>query len=241
MQFPTPALVCLAPPQAIQLCVQFPGGVSVCANDLLAAADPFMVIQTLFQAINAALAPLQPIFDIIDAVDALVKCVQAIPQCIATLDPAPLVDCIPGLAQALAKLLALVPALSVPIMVLEFIKALIVAISAFIGRLEAVILKDAQLLAAATKAAQPGNIALRSVVNCATGNLAVDILNLNAALGPLNQLIGIVNLLASAVPGLPNPLIPNLNNLGVDALKAIQPLQEVVAVLTEIASAIPVP
>lgn len=241
MNFPTGIFQCLPPPPHIDLCITLPGGTQICAMDLLNSADPFQILQTLFMSLNTALAPLTPLFDVIDVVEAIVMCIQAIPQCLAPPNPEPLIKCIPVLVQALAKLLALLPPLSVPILILETIKAIIVAVSAFISRLEAIILKNAQLIAASLAAAQPGNVALKSILDCATGNLSIDIANLNAALGPLNRLIGIVNLFASLVPGLPQPLIPTFSHLGADAAAAIQPLQDTVNILNEIASLIPVP
>lgn len=242
MKFPTIPLACLPPPQHIDLCITLPGDVKLCANDLLNSADPYQLLQSLFLALNTALAPLTPLFNVIDVVEALVKCVQAIPKCFGPPpDPQPLIDCIPNLVSALAKLLALLPPLSVPIMILETVKAIIVGLEALIGRLEAMIIKSAQLLAAATKAAAPGNGALKLVVDCAKANFDIEFQNLNAGLGPLNRLIGIVNLFASLVPGLPNPLVPDLSNLTAQVEDAIQPLQDVVVVLNDIASAIPVP
>lgn len=240
MNFPIASLVCLPPPPHIDLCVQFPGGAQICAMDILQAADPFQIIQSLLQAANTALAPLTPIFDIIDVVEAIVMCIQAIPQCLAPPNPEPLIKCIPVLVAALQKVLSLIPQLSVPIMILEIIKAIIVALEAFISRLEFLIIRNAKLIAAGTAAAAPGNVALKAAFDCATKNFAIDIANLNAALGPLNRLIGIVNLFAALIPGLPNPLIPNLSNLGADAAAAIEPLNEVVQVLNDIANAIPV-
>lgn len=241
MNFPPIPLVCLPVPPVVELCITLPGGTQICAMDLLNAADPFIILQTLFMSLNTALAPLTPIFNIIDVVEAIVQCLQAIPQCLAPPNPEPLIKCIPNLVQALAKLLAMLPPLSVPILVLETIKALIVAIEAFITRLEAIIRKNAQLLAAATASVKPGNVSLKAIVDCATGNIGIEIQNLNAALQPLNRLIGIVNLFASLVPGLPQPLIPSLANLTAEADQAIEPLQNVVNILNEIASFIPVP
>jgi hypothetical protein len=241
MLVPIVPLLCLPPPPHIDLCITMPGNVTICAMDLLNAADPYILIQTLFQGLNSALAPLTPIFDIIDVAVALVQCIQAIPQCLAPPDPEPLIKCIPILAAAIAKLVQLVPQLSVPIMILEIVKALIVAVTALITRLEVIILKNAQLLVAVTAAAQPGNIALKAVVDCATGNIAIEIHNLNASLAPLNRLIGIINVFAAFIPGVPNPLIPSLADLGADAAAAIAPLQNVVDILSEIVSFLPVP
>ena len=103
--------------------------------------------------------------------------------------------------------------------------------------------KEAAIAASALKAK---NIpALQLVVNCAQKNLALEMLNLNAAFAPgtspIGQLLGLVNGLASLVPGLPNPLIPNLSMLGPDASAAIQPLVTMAATLEALASSIPTP
>src|SRR5580704_7442375 len=105
MNFPIASVLCLPPPPHIDLCITFPGGATVCAMDILNAADPFQIIQSLLQSVNTALAPLTPIFNIIDVVEAIVACIQAIPQCLAPPNPEPLIKCIPVLVAALAKVL----------------------------------------------------------------------------------------------------------------------------------------
>ncbi len=241
MRFPTAALTCLPPPQHLDLCVTLPGGTAICATDVLNSADPFQVVQALLQSVNTALAPLQPIFDIVGVVEAVVLCIQAIPKCLAPPNPDPLVKCLPGLVEAVAKIVKLLPPLSMPVTIVDVVRAVIAALQAFVLRLQAVVVKNARLLAAAAKASRPGNEALGLVVACASGNLSVELHNLNASLGPINKLIGLVNLLGQAVPGLPQPLVPSLDGLGADAEAAIQPLVDVVGVLAQVADGVPLP
>ena len=240
MIYPTTTPSCAPALVSVEICIQLPGGAQICSFDTTGTGDPFPQVQQLFGTLNAALAPLTPIFNIIATLEAVVTCVQAATK---LPNPVPLVESIVMLEQAIAKLLTLVPQLSVPIMLVQTIKALAAALLALVTRLQAIVAKEAAIAASALKAK---NIpALQLVVNCAQKNLALEMLNLNAAFAPgtspIGQLLGLVNGLASLVPGLPNPLIPNLSMLGPDASAAIQPLVTMAATLEALASSIPTP
>jgi hypothetical protein len=86
--------------------------------------------QLMAQA-NAALAPLVPVFNVIDTVLALFQAVKAIPDAITHLDPTKITDALPDVAQKASKLLAIVPQLSVPLMIVGLIDVLL----AFLGGL----------------------------------------------------------------------------------------------------------
>ena len=69
----------------------------------------------LAQAIQPALTPLVPFFDVIDAIVAVFNCVKAIPDTLGPPpDPTALAVCIPELGEKVAKLLRLLPQLSLP-------------------------------------------------------------------------------------------------------------------------------
>lgn len=179
-----------------QICVRFPVGNLQCVSlPQVNIPDPTELLQQLFAQINSALTPLSPIFNIIDAVLAAFECIKAIPKAITELDPVPLIECIPGLAEAINKLLALVPALSVPVMIVDIIDVVIFFLRTLKRQVEIFIDRAEAVLFAATKAAAPGNIALATTLSCINENFNADIVNLNEQVAPLNRLMGIIDFL----------------------------------------------
>jgi hypothetical protein len=238
---PIPDLACAkvtATPGGI--CITFPGGVQLCAQAGLRFGDTAALTESLFASINAALMPLQPFFNIIDVFVAIMNCIQAIPQSLVPVpNPKPIADCIKGLGEALAKLLAMLPILSVPRLVKGILLAIVLALSGLKNELLVLIEQQKRIADAATKAAEPGNLTLQTVVDCATGNFDVQMANLNAGLAPLNRLIGLINVLLKLIPN--GPTVPSLADLGTDAEQALHVLDDALSVLSDIANAIPVP
>ena len=80
----------------------------------------------LMEIIQPALTPLMPIFDIIDTVVAVFNCVKAIPDTLGPPpDPTVLAACLPDLAEKVAKLLKLIPQLSLPLLIVRLIDLVI--------------------------------------------------------------------------------------------------------------------
>lgn len=218
------------------LCVTFPGGATVCAQADLEFGDLSKSMRSLFAQINTALAPLTPFFDIIDLGKAIVDCIQAIPDALGPPpDPSGLINCIPGLVEKLNKLLKLLPILTIPGMIKDIIQALVYMLTGIRQQLLALQAQQQRILAAATAAAQTGNLDLQIVVDCETGNLDAYLLNLNAGMEPLNRLIGILNTLAQLV-GL--PCIPTLADVEISD-PAIEAIDAAITVLQTIAAALP--
>jgi phage baseplate assembly protein W len=150
-----------------ELCITFPGGAEMCVQ-IPGVPDPTDVSKQLLAQANAALAPLVPIFNIVDAIIALFNCVKAIPDSLGPPpDPTKLAECIPDLAKKIDQLLKLIPQLSIPVLIAGLIDVLLFYLQGFRGQLEAIIAHQARLLAAATRAAELGNVQLRTVVDCA--------------------------------------------------------------------------
>jgi hypothetical protein len=225
--------LCVPMQPSSPLCIRFPGGVKVCANVGLEFGDIAAITRSLFAAVNSSLVPLNPFFDMIDVVKAILDCIQAIPDLLGPPpDPAKIINCIPTLIQKVAVLLELLPPYSIPIMVKDICAAIAYFLLGLKLELTAFIAQEQRIIAAAT-ASCPG---LVPVISCASGNLAIQLANLNAAGGPLNRLIGDVNAFAQIV-GLPQ--IPTLADLGGDAAAALATLDPVIEVLQEIAAIIP--
>ena len=80
----------------------------------------------LMEVIQPALTPLVPIFDIIDTVVAVFNCIKAIPDTLGPPpDPTVLAACLPDLAEKVAKLLKLIPQLSIPLTIVGLIDLVI--------------------------------------------------------------------------------------------------------------------
>jgi hypothetical protein len=219
-----------------ELCITFPGGAEMCVQ-VPGVPDPTDVSKQLLAQANAALAPLVPIFNIVDAILALFNCVKAIPDSLGPPpDPTKLAECIPDLAKKIDQLLKLIPQLSIPVLIAGLIDVLLFYLQGFRGQLQAVIAHQARLLAAATRAAELGNVQLRTVVDCATGQMDAYLQNLNEGMKPLNRLVGLLNLFLQ-LAGLPP--IPDFKNLGDDAEAALAPLDAVIDSLKTVRAGLP--
>ncbi|MGH9886857.1 MAG: hypothetical protein ACREBE_15105, partial [bacterium] len=118
--------------QPQRLSVTFPGGASLDAElPDVGVPDPMELSKQLLAQANAALAPLGPVFNLIDVALALFNAVKAIPDAISHLDPSKITDALPDLANKAARIAAIVPQLSVPLMILGLIDTLL----AFLGGL----------------------------------------------------------------------------------------------------------
>lgn len=239
MPIPSLATLCINVQTADKLCITFPGGAEICAHVGLETGDPSTILRGLLAQVNAALIPLQPIFNIIDVVKAVGDCIGAIKDAFGPPpDPSGIAKCIPELFKRLAKLLKLLPQYSIPLLVKQLLTALVFFLQAVKLELQAILLQQARILAAATAANLPGNESLLAVVDCATGNLDTKMLNLGASFAPINSLLVIVNLLLGMIPG--NKVeVPTFEDLGSDAQAALAPIDATIQVLQGIASKIP--
>ncbi len=226
-------------PSTSDLCIAIPGGSLICAQLPLLNPDDFAVSKQLIAQVNSAMSPLIPIFNIIDAVIAIKDCVEAIPDALGPPpDPSKMIDCLPQLAEAVEKLLSLIPQLSVPQMIVDILDALIIALNGLISQLAAILAREAATLEAGLKAAEPGNGSLLAIVKCSEDfNLALS-LEVNSSLTPLNRFIGITNLFLELIGIDP---IPDLADLPADTQEAIEQLRVVTKLLTDLRNSIPIP
>lgn len=220
-----------------QFCIRFPGGARVCAQVGFDSGDPGELIRSLLAEANAALSPLAPFFMVLDVLAAIVHCVQAIPDAITQLNPSGLIKCLPDMLKKLAKLLELIPQLSIPVLVADLLEVVIVGLIALRGEIATMITQQFRIAAAATRAAETGNVQLSLAVNCATGNLDALLVNKQAGMQPLNRIVGIINLLLG-LAGLPE--IPSLDNIEAIDDSALLALDQTIQVLEAAKAALPV-
>lgn len=213
-----------------ELRITLPGGAVISPQSGVELGDNLAVARSLIAQVNAALTPLVPIFNVIDVVKLIFDALGAVTN------PFRLAEILAELAQKIDALLQLLPQYSVPLLVRQLIDVLIVTLRGLQDELRAIIAQQARIAAAATVAAQPGNVALQAVVDCANGKLEKQLANLNASMAPLNRLIGLVNLLLG-LAGLPE--LPTFTELGEDAEAALGALDVAINALETAQAALP--
>lgn len=236
MGLPAIETLCDAIPTGqFDLCVTFPGGAAVCAHTEGLPPSVLQLVRAMLAEANSALAPLQPIFDIIGAITAVLECIQAIPDSLGPPpDPTALAACIPNLVEKVEKLLALLPALSVPLMIVGLLDALILMIDGVITELQAVI----RLLDRITRARAVPADGLAAIIDCGERSVTSQLSNIESVFASINPMIELINTLGS-LAGIGE--IPSFEGgLGEDPNDAIAPLEAVRDSLTGIRNAIPV-
>lgn len=196
--------------------------------------SPDELVRQLFAQVNAALAPLQPIFNIIDVVVAIFDCIKAI----STLDPVKIIECIPNLAQRVAALLRLIPLLSIPVLVVQFLDILILFLKGQRNQLVRQLNYLQRIIAAELAAQRPGNVGLNHAIICAREDLDKLIQWFNEGASPLNRLIGIINFFLELI-GLGQYAIPDMNTVDPEALQdGIDLINLTIELLTGIRNAV---
>lgn len=227
------------------LIVIFPGDVELSFQlPNVDIANPFDLAKQGLAMINTALMPLAPIFNIIDAVLALFEVIKAIPDALGPPpDPTKIIRAINKARIKLEKLLALVPVLSVPIMINGLLHVMIVFVTGLRDELN-VMLKfqrsiDLGAERSALLASDPltafGAAQLDISLGCARATLAAQLQGLGQGAAPLNRMIKVVNLFLGLI-GL-DPL-PEMGAIGVDLSGAVAPLDALINVLTTVRAAI---
>ncbi len=220
--------ICLEIPEIPDpLSITLPGGVTMQQINLM-------------QAIQPALTPLMPLFDIIDTVVAVFNCVKAIPDSLGPPpDPTALAACIPELAEKVAKLLRLLPQLSLPYTIIGIIDLVIDTLRQARSQLMNLQQQMQQILGAIDRATELEDAGLMAITSCAQANVAQEAANVGKALASLGKLIGILNIFLGIVGG---PEVPDLSNLAGRPLDdVIPPIDAIIKSLQTVRSAVPVP
>jgi len=220
--------ICLEIPEIPDpLSITLPGGVTMQQINLM-------------QAIQPALTPLMPLFDIIDTVVAVFNCVKAIPDSLGPPpDPTALAACIPELAEKVAKLLRLIPQLSLPYTIIGIIDLIIDTLRQARSQLMHLQQQMQQILGAIDRATELEDAGLMAITSCAQANVAQEAANVGKSLASLGKLIGILNIFLGIVGG---PEVPDLSNLAGRPLDdVIPPIDAIIEALQTVRSAVPVP
>ncbi len=222
--------------------IRMPGGISLEAKGGTGIPNPGDVMADILAQVNSALVPLKPIFDIIDILLLVVQVFDAV----KSLNPI-------SIGKALVKLIAkvdvvaqFVPPLSIPLMVVDFLDAIIVLLGALKANLT--VMLTAQLKLDAGQAAVDAMLAggdpfdieaaaqLQAAIDCGKANLEVGFAAMTSSAQPLNRLLALVSGLGEAI-GLPKfgPL-----EMGASLEVAITPIDALLTVLGTVRVAIPV-
>lgn len=223
-----------------EVCVEFPGGARVCATVGFETGDLSGIITNLLGSVNAGLAPLQPLLNIFDVLKAVFDCIQAIPDTLGPPpDPTAILNCIPGLAKAIDKILMMYPPLPIVVMVKGVLNAILLGLQGMQQRLRALIAQAERIANTALRAAQLGGgigVKLQEIADCASSNLEAQLQNTQASVAPLNRLIGLINTLLELV-GL--PCVPIIGAPGEVGDAVLAPLSAAIEVLQQIIALIP--
>ena len=220
--------ICLEIPEIPDpLAITLPGGVTIQQINLMEAIQP-------------ALTPLMPIFDIIDTVVAVFNCVKAIPDSLGPPpDPTALAACIPELAEKVAKLLRLIPQLSLPYTIIGIIDLVIDTLRQARSQLMHLQQQMQQILGAIDRATELEDAGLMAITSCAQANVAQEAANVGKALASLGKLIGLLNIFLGMVGA---PEVPDLSTLAGRPLDdVLPPIDAIIEALQTVRGAVPVP
>lgn len=195
---------------------------------------------SLMEVIQPALTPLVPFFDLIDTVVAVFNCIKAIPDTLGPPpDPTVIAACIPELAEKVAKLLRLIPQLSLPFTIIGIIDLIIDTLRQARTQLLHLQAQMQQILGAIDRATDLDDAGLMAITSCAQANVAQEAANVGKSLAALGKLIGLLNLFLGMIGA---PEVPDLSNLaGTPLDEAIPPIDAIIETLQSARAAVPVP
>lgn len=241
MALPALDTYCVALPVNDPLCITFPGGAKICAQFPGLTPDPMSFSLSLLGNLNSALAPLQVVFDIINVLVDIVNCVKAVPGILGPPpNPTKLIQCFPQLAKDLAKLLGILPPLSIPLMVAGIIQALLAFLKGLRNQILVILKKLLRLLSAQLRVQVTGSVQLQTAIDCESANLAGFLVAMSLAAEPITCLIALLNALLG-LAGLPSINITLAVGVDPSAIEAfLTPLDDIIAVLEAILAGLPI-
>jgi len=236
MPLPDPHSVCAevtVDVDLLNLKATLPGGVEISLPTFTAPNSQEYVAKLMAQ-VNAALAPLVPIFRLVDIMLALKAFASAVPGVLT--NPGKVVSALRDLLAKIGGLSAILPQISIPIMIRSLLDLLIAYVAAIRVQLVALIAVKASIATAQARAVVLGAANLQVTIGCAQTSLDAQMLAVNSGAAPLNRLIGVINLLGSLI-GL--PAVPTFNDVGTDPAAALAPVDALSKALVELRAAIP--
>jgi hypothetical protein len=230
------------PTALADLKIQLPGGIKLGAKASDGIPNAGAIIADIMAQINTALGPFAPIFDLIDIALVIVKVFDAV----KSLNPIKIADALVGLIKKVDIVAALVPPLSLPLMIRDFIDVLLVFLASLKAQLLVMLSAQVKLdagfdaVADLQAAGDPDSLAiaaqLEAALNCGQANLDAMFAAQKNGAKPLNRLLALIGGLGEAV-GV--PALPSLE-LGGTLEGAVAPIDALIVVLGTVRAAIPV-
>ena len=215
---------CIDLPTLKPLSITLPGGAVMADIDLMAMIQP-------------ALTPLVPLFNILETIVAVVNAIKSVPGVIV--NPGALAEAIAALLESFAKLLGLIPQISLPLTLVGLLDLLIDVLAKAKLELGHLSLQLEAIAEVRLKAELIGDIKLMAIASCAEANIAIEVDNVTAKLGALAGLIGVINLFMSLVGGKEIPDFSNLAGKSLD--EVVNLIDDLVKTLEAARKAIPIP
>lgn len=162
-------------------------------------------VQSMMGQLGPGLAAAQPIFALVNAVTSVFDLIQAV----ITANPPGIIEAVQKAAEALSTLASMIPQVAVPKMVIDVLTVIVSALQAVEQTLSDILEAQNAALAVIAQAQASGDAALEAAGNDMLGQANQMAAHACASLGPLGDLIGVVQDLLSLVPGL-GPALPIL-------------------------------
>jgi hypothetical protein len=151
----------------------------------------------LFGQLGPAMAGLKPLFDVVEFAVAAFKCIKAIPDAITQLDVTELLKCVPELAKAIDKILALIPQLSIPRAIIALLKQMATLVEALAADFLFLQSQLQRILDGLDRAADLGDTTLAGFLVCAQSTVRDSAMSTAEALRGIGRVILLCNILLS--------------------------------------------
>jgi hypothetical protein len=219
--------LCLELPALEPFELTLPGGIEIADVNLMAIIQP-------------ALTPLVPFFNVIDTLVAIFNCIKAIPDSLGPPpSPGPLVACLGELGKKLARLLKMLPAVSLPLTVVRLLDLAIATLRDArrkLASLQKQMLAVTRMIDRAKKLEDAG---LMAIAQCHEANVRQEAANVGKSLASLGRLLGLIELFMGLFGG---PKVPSLTGLqGRPLDEVLEPIDALIKALQAARKAVPIP
>lgn len=186
----------------LDLSIDMPGGVIIAAklepNTLPTLAG---IVTSMLGPLNAAMTPLMPFFRLLDLVICIVRFCEGVPPAIASLDIGELLKLLKAVMRAFAKVVGLVPPITVPVMLAGVCRTVSAALLALVLALEDIVKiqfaldsKQARIdFLLADPELHEGAALLQSSIDCAQADIDLQAKVGFSSLGPINKFYDLMN------------------------------------------------
>lgn len=213
--------------------ITFPGGIVLQSPPIFRPHDRLVELEGLFAALSPAMAGMGPVFTIIEVVGAIVDMVKAI----ATLNPVEIANAAVAFAQAVDKLLGIIPQVSLPLFIFGLLNLVVDLLATLIDFLQGIQQQQAQIDAMKEYAQEHGIERMYQDALCLEENIQVQLEYFNNGMGALAAFIVIIEALGS-IAGLDISI--DADTGGGDTSDTLDRLASIVDTITLILEAIPI-